>query len=262
MTEQQIRNEVVKAAEAYYGCKESDGTHKQIIDLYNTQKPLPRGYKVKYTDEWCATFVSAIGVKLGLLDVILPECSCNEMIKLYKAKGRWQENDAHAPAVGDIIMYDWEDSGKGDNKGTANHVGIVVSVVGDTIKVIEGNKGNAVDYRYMRIDGKYIRGYCLPDYASKATREKTIEEIAREVIAGKWGNGATRKKKLRAAGYNAAEVQAKVNEIVKGKKSVDAIAREVIAGKWGNGLVRKAKLKAAGYNPAEVQKKVNALLKG
>lgn len=47
-----------------------------------------------------------------------------------------------------------------------------------------------------------------------AIEKKTVEEIAREVIQGKWGNGADRKKRLEAAGYNYAEVQAKVNKLL------------------------------------------------
>ena len=257
MTEKQIRQKFVETAEAYLGCKESNGTHKKIIDLYNTQKPLPRGYAVKYTDEWCATFVSAIGVQLGWRDIILPECSCNKMIALYKAAGRWKNGNTHIPSAGDIVMYDWQ----GVN-GSAEHTGIVVSVGGSSLKVIEGNKSNAVAYRTIRVNSTCICGYCLPDFASKATPEKTIDEVAREVIAGKYGSGATRKKKLLADGYDPTQVQARVNEILKGKKSVDVIAREVIAGKWGNGAQRKAKLIAAGYNPTEVQARVNALLKG
>lgn len=94
---------------------------------------------------------------------------------------------------------------------------------------------------------------------------KSVDEIAREVIAGKWGNGDTRKNKLTVAGYNYAAVQKRVNELCKQptqtKKTVDEIAREVIAGKWGNGTTRKNKLTAAGYNYTAVQKRVNELLK-
>ncbi len=43
---------------------------------------------------------------------------------------------------------------------------------------------------------------------------KSVEEIAREVLQGKWGNGADRKARLEAAGYDYAEVQAKVNTLV------------------------------------------------
>jgi hypothetical protein len=44
---------------------------------------------------------------------------------------------------------------------------------------------------------------------------KTPEEAAREVLDGKWGNGAERKKKLTEAGYNYTEVQAIVNKLVR-----------------------------------------------
>ena len=170
MTEQEIRNRVVSKAKSYLGCKESDGSHKKIIDLYNSYKPLARGYAVKYTDEWCATFVSAIGITLGYTDIMPTECSCTKMIELYKAKGRWKENDAHIPSPGDIVMYDWQDNGRGDNTGTPDHVGFVVSLNGTTMTIIEGNKGEAVAYRSLNVNGRYIRGYCLPDYASKATK--------------------------------------------------------------------------------------------
>ena len=83
MTELELRKKFVEIAESYLGCKESDGSHKKIIDLYNSQRPLPRGYKVKYTDAWCATYVSAMGIAAGLSDIIHPECSCGYMINLH-----------------------------------------------------------------------------------------------------------------------------------------------------------------------------------
>lgn len=94
--------------------------------------------------------------------------------------------------------------------------------------------------------------------------KKSVTAIAHEVIAGKWGNGANRVNKLKAAGYNPTEVQVEVNRLLSGrsstKKSVTAVAKEVIQGKWGNGSARKQKLEAAGYNYAEVQAAVNKLL--
>ena len=90
------------------------------------------------------------------------------MIDLYKKKGRWQENDAHRPQPADIVMYDWDDNGVGDCTGYPEHVGIVEAVNGNTITVIEGNMSNKVGERALQVNGRYIRGYCLPDYASKA----------------------------------------------------------------------------------------------
>lgn len=229
MTEKQLREKAVNTAKAWEGCKESNGTHKPIIDLYNSVKPLPRGYAVKYNDAWCATFVSAVGIKAGLSQIILRECGCGAMVDLYKAAGRWQENDAYVPDMGDVVFYDWQDSGKGDNTGYPDHVGMVCGVSGSTIEVIEGNKNNAVEYRDLQVNGRYIRGYGLPDYKSMATAaepatpaKKSVAEVAREVKAGKWGNNPERKKRLEAAGYNYAEVQAAVNALMNGSGSTPA----------------------------------------
>ena len=100
---------------------------------------------------------------------------------------------------------------------------------------------------------------------------KSVNEIAKEVTNGKWGNGSERKRMLTQAGYDYNEVQAEVNKLVKGvatapaptvpaKKSNEEIAREVTAGKWGNGATRKKKLKEAGYDYSAIQKIVNKLL--
>lgn len=174
MTELELRNKVVEAMRDWLGWSEANGQYRAIIDLYNAQRPLPRGYAVQYDDEWCATCVTAAGIQAGLHDIILGECSCGKMIELYQAAGRWEENDAYRPEAGDIIMYDWQDTGKGDNTGGADHVGIVEKVVGSTITVIEGNKGEAVARRTLAVNGRYIRGYCLPDYASKAEEDSEV----------------------------------------------------------------------------------------
>lgn len=168
MTEKELRQKVVDTALAWEGRKEADGSFREIIDLYNSNDPLPVGYKVKYTDEWCATFVSAVFIKLGLTDIAPPECGCERMISLHKKLLTWQEADAYIPAPGDILMYDWQDNGKGDCTGWADHVGIVVSVADGVITLIEGNKKNSVKRVTLKVNAKTIRGYCLPDYASKA----------------------------------------------------------------------------------------------
>ena len=92
------------------------------------------------------------------------------MIALFQALNRWVENDAYLPDPGDYVFYDWDDNGVGDCTGWPEHVGIVVFVTGNKIKVIEGNKNNAVEYRELTVNGRYIRGYGIPDYASKATK--------------------------------------------------------------------------------------------
>ncbi len=168
MTENELRQSFVKAARAWLGCKESDGSHRKIIDLYNAHKPLARGYRVQYTDAWCATFVSAAAVTAGLTDIVPTECGCDRQIALFKNMGRWREDDAYVPRPGDVIYYDWGDSGAGDCMGSADHVGIVTACDGTTVTVIEGNMSDAVGYRKIAVNGRYIRGYGVPDFAGKA----------------------------------------------------------------------------------------------
>lgn len=178
MTELELRNQVVKTAAKYIGCKESDGSHKKIIDLYNSHKPWARGYKLKYTDAWCAGFASAVAIACGLTDIIPTECGCEKYIELFKKLGSWQEKDSYVPKPGDYAFYDWDDSGNGDNTGYSDHVGIVESCDGKNITVIEGNYSNAVKRRSIKVDGRYIRGFGVPDYASKSNgvQEEVKEE--------------------------------------------------------------------------------------
>ena len=162
--EQLIRLAVVNTAESYLGCNESDGSHQKIIDLYNTQESLPRGYEVTYEDSWCAVFGSVIAMELELTEWIPVECSCEQQIQLFDAMGRWIEEDCYLPKPGDYIFYDWQYATKKDSRGWSDHVGIVTEVFGPVIKVIEGNKDDAVGYRYLFLNDPTIRGFGIPDY--------------------------------------------------------------------------------------------------
>ena len=113
-----------------------------------------------------------------------------------------------------------------------------------------------------------VQGY-LDGEGATSSPSKSVDEIAQEVIAGKWGNGSERRERLTAAGYDYSTVQARVNEIMGGgsasatpSKTVDEVAQEVIVGKWGNGSDRKDRLTAAGYDYAAVQARVNELIGG
>jgi hypothetical protein len=95
---------------------------------------------------------------------------------------------------------------------------------------------------------------------------KTNEQLANEVLAGAWGNGDDRERRLTQAGYNYAAVQAVVNQRLGGgapaahRPSINEIARQVIRGQWGNGVERRRRLEGAGYNYAAVQAEVNRLV--
>lgn len=264
------RQAMVAKMKSWIGKNEADGSFREIIDIYNSHTPRARGYKLKYSDEWCAGTVSAAAIATGNTNAVPLEVSCHYMIEGAKAKGIWVENDAYVPQGGDIILYDWQDSGVGDNTGNPDHVGVVEYTSGGIIHVIEGNNGEKVARRDLPVNGRYIRGFIVPKYSnntasggsSTPTVSGTIDALARRVIAGEFGSGDARKNAL-GDKYDAA--QKRVNEILSGtasapaKKSVSEIAKEVLAGAWGNGNDRKNRLVAAGYNYDEVQNAVNAL---
>ena len=156
---------LVDQARAWLGCKEADLSNKEIIDIYNHHEPVARGCKLGYRDPWCAAFVSACAIKTGMTDIIPTECGCGSMVKLLQKIDSWDESDDRIPNVGDIIFFDWDDSGYGDNKALPGHVGIVEHVSGSTITVIDGNnKDDAVGRRTIKINGRFIRGYGVPKY--------------------------------------------------------------------------------------------------
>lgn len=165
------RKAFVSQMQAWVGVKESDGSHKKIIDIYNTIKPLPVGYKLKYSDAWCAGAVSAAAQVCGAADIVPCECSCPRMITLAQKMGIWVEADDYVPSPGDILLYDWDDSGKGDSKGGSDHVGVVEQVSGNTLTVIEGNYSNAVKRRTLEVNGRYIRGYITPRFDADSAAE-------------------------------------------------------------------------------------------
>ena len=259
-------SEILAQARAWIGKKESDQSFRIIIDIYNSHRPLARGYQVKYTDSWCATFVSAVAIRCNATYIIPPECGCQEMIKLFQSNGEWEENEARIPHAGDIIFYDWDDSGVGNNTGYADHVGIVEKISSSTITVIEGNKSNAVGRRNIAVNARYIRGYGIPRYQTErvtTSKKKPLDTIAREVIAGKWGNGDARKNALIAAGYDYSAIQARVNELLKNPepaavyytvKSGDTLS--AIARKYGTTALAIQKL-----NPTRI-KNINHIITG
>ena len=247
------RNEIVKQIQAWVGLKESDGSHKKIIDIYNTLKPLPRGYKLSYKDPWCAGTISALAVACNATDIIPVECSCYYMIEKAKAMGIWVESDAHRPTPGDIVMYDFDDNGRGENTGSPDHVGMVEKITGDDITVIEGNRNDRCAYREIPVDDRYIRGFVHPKYpgsssGSATPKKPTITEAAHDVIAGKYGNGDARIAALRKKGFSSSEIeqiQTKVNQILAAKTTYTVKAGDTlsaIAAKYGttvNALVKK-----------------------
>lgn len=229
MTENELREKVAAAALAWQGVRENTAKHRELLEIYNAQSPLPRGTRMQASWPWCAAFVSAVSLQCGLRDILPTECSCPIMITLYRQLGRWVEDDGYVPHPGDVLFYDWDDSGIGDNIGTADHVGIVTACDGVYIDIIEGNSDNAVKPRRIAVNARFIRGYGVPDYASKADgaepeppppdkdaeptpADPFITQIARQVIGGTWGNGQARRDAL--GRWFADAVQNEVNKIL------------------------------------------------
>lgn len=222
------RNEVTNLASSWIGLKESDGSYKKIIDIYNSMKTFPRGVRMQYGWAWCACTWSALAVKLGYTKIMPVEISCPELIKKAKEMGIWKENDGYVPKPADAVLYDWQDNGIGDNTGEPDHIGIVESINKDSgyFVVIEGNYQDAVKRRTVSINGRYIRGFITPKYTknkkpstdsdAKKDSKKDPHKVAHEIIAGGWGSGNNRKKLLENAGYNYDEVQGIVNKILNG----------------------------------------------
>lgn len=177
---------ILDIARSYIGCKESDGSHKKIIDLYNSHKPLSRGYAVRYTDSWCDTFVSAVFIKAGATDLIGgTECGVEEHVKKFKAKGIWQEDGTIIPKPGYIIVYNWDKTSQ-PNDGYADHIGFVEKVSGKMITAIEGNYKDSVGRRTnIPVGWGPIRGYAIPKYATSSGKtEEKQEQTATQQQAG------------------------------------------------------------------------------
>lgn len=186
MTEMELRQHFVDTARRYYGAVEGGTDHAALLAAYNNHNPLPRGYTMKPTDAWCAAFVSAISILCGLTEIIPAECSCNVMLEQHKALGSWYEADDLDPQPGDLLIYDWDDNGVGDCTNSPDHIGIVVRVTKGIIRVIEGNMNNKVWHRDIEVNGRYIRGYCRPNFAKLAEKEPATLPSFTDVPANTW----------------------------------------------------------------------------
>lgn len=159
---------------AWEGAVRGDAVHKQIVDAYNSYLPHPRGYRLTYSDDYCAAMVSAAAILCGLTEVLPLECSCGEQVKWYQARGQWVEDDAHIPQIGEQVFYCWNDRkdyALTDCTGAPNHTGIVTACDGQKITVFEGNKGSRHEcaYRILPVNGRYIRGFGVPKYPADKT---------------------------------------------------------------------------------------------
>lgn len=170
------RSDYVKTAQKYVGAKKGSSLHHKIIDIFNKVKP--DGWAMTYSAPWCAASVSAWAIEcFGVTNAkkLFPlSANCGTIISKAKKMGIWVEKDSYKPDPGDWILYDWDDSGRGDNTGGPEHVGMVEKVTNNVITVIEGNMTAAskVGRRALAVNGRYIRGFVCPKFGSQSTKKE------------------------------------------------------------------------------------------
>ncbi|QLB50381.1 GBS Bsp-like repeat-containing protein [Streptococcus sanguinis] len=157
------RDRVLAAAAAMVGVKGGSAEHQRLVNDYNSVRPLPVGYAVKNTDDWCDIFTTVIFQREGLSDLIGRECGVERHINIFKRLGIWNEDGNSTPSAGDIITFNWDNDTQ-QNDGWADHIGIVEKVENGIIHTIEGNSNNEVKRNTYRIGHGNIRGFASPRY--------------------------------------------------------------------------------------------------
>ena len=158
------KNRVIRAAANLVGTSTGSAAHQRMVADYNSVKPLPVGYAVKNTDDWCDVFVTVVFQREGLSHLVGRECGVERHIQIFKKLGIWNEDGTTTPQSGDIITFNW-DKDTQQNDGWADHIGIVERVENGWIHTIEGNSSNGVVRRNTyRVGHGNIRGFARPRY--------------------------------------------------------------------------------------------------
>lgn len=230
-------------------CKKYIGKAVLVLDWEAQNNPLFG----KNDLEWCLKWCSYVQKKTGIKPLIYIQKSAMEAVKK-AGYNLWVAQYPDYEQTG-YQAHPW-------NEGAYNCIIRQYTSVGR----LSGYAGN------LDLNKAYISAASWNKLAGKAkktsastTVKKSVNTLAKEVLAGKWGNGADRKSRLAKAGYDYSKVQAAVNKLVTASqmtqdKIINAVAHEVIIGKWGNGQERIDRLKAAGYDPDKIQKRVNELM--
>lgn len=183
MTKTELINKVISTAKKYDGAAEGSAAHKEIIKYWNSLAGIPG--KAGTSTPWCAIFVSVVFAKAGCGSLVKPQWNCAALRDEFIKAGRWIEDESCVPDPGDVVIYNWDDKSNyasTDNKGSADHTGIVISVSESkkTFQVIEGNYSAAhtCGIRRMNVNGRYLRGFGRPDWAALASEEKKEETAA------------------------------------------------------------------------------------
>ena len=167
-------SDMVKKARSYLG--------KNYVHFCETMSGKGAGF------DWCASFISTLAIETDNVGAIPKSTSCTSQMNWFKSNGRWVSK-GNKPKVGYIQYYDW------DNSGDADHVGLVVSVSGDSVTTIEGNVGNGgwasttVKSVTYKINMGNIAGWGSPAYGTTGTLDNgfigplTAEQAGIDVTA-------------------------------------------------------------------------------
>lgn len=201
-------SELVRRAKAEIGVREDPPDSNKV--KYNTWYYDQEVGGSRYP--WCAAFVSWLYRDCQYL--CKKTASCAEMLVWFEKKNQIVKD----PKPGDIVFFKFS-----TNQRRTNHVGIVESVDGKSICTIEGNTSltsndNGGKVMLRKRTGGFV-AFARPSYQDEIPVSKTVDDVAREVIAGKWGSGAERKKKLEQAGYDYRLIQKRVNQLCTGDKN-------------------------------------------
>lgn len=141
------------------------GGAADIVEIASSQlgnvggRPYWSWYGFESRVEWCACFVSWCANECGCIDSgAVPKFSyCPTGVQWFKAAGRWLPGGS-APAPGDIVFFDWDDDGVSD------HVGIVESCDGSTVRTIEGNSGDMCRRSTHNVGSPFIMEYGMHSF--------------------------------------------------------------------------------------------------
>lgn len=205
--------------------------------------------------EWCLQWCSYVQKKTGIKPLIYVQKSAMDAVKK-AGYGLW------------VAQYpDYVETGYQEHPWNEGKYNCLIRQYTSVGKLSGYNSSLDLNKAYISAASwnKLAGRRAVSVLAKPTAGKKSINIIAKEVLAGKWGNGVDRKSRLTKAGYDYARVQAAVNKLVKASqmsedKIINAVAHEVIAGRWGNGQERIDRLKAAGYDPNKIQHRVNELL--
>ena len=244
------------------------------------------------TDSQCNVLANCVGYACGRFNEIIgsmkyPSLNCNAENFIERARNTYGLEISPVPTLGGIMV--WQKGATLSGNDGAGHVAVVEKIIdSNTIYTSESGYGSSAFWNSTRRNsngrwglgsGYTFRGCIVNPAIGKITApttntsntdiaNKSVDELAKEVIAGKYGNGDTRKNAL---GSRYSEVQAKVNEMLAGnskpstptpapKPQVDILelVKKTIRGDFGNGEARR---KALVSNYDEVQRQVNLNLK-